>query len=223
MNKSRAPKIPPLLDNGQFVLNCVDKAKLFNDFFAKQCTLLLNDSILPDFYFITDKRIDYVNISDDDILSLIRKLNPNKASGSDGISGQMLKLCDSSVVVPLKIIFKNVLDTSVYPDMWKVADVTPIFKKEDKQLVKNYRPISLLPICGKIFEKLIFNSLYSYLSSNGLITKNQSGFIPGDSCTNQLLFLINEIHEAFENPSSLEVRAVFLIFLKLLIRCGMKD
>ena len=210
MNKSRAPKIPPLLDNGQFVLNCVDKAKLFNDFFAKQCTLLLNDSILPDFYFITDKRIDYVNISDDDILSLIRKLNPNKASGSDGISGQMLKLCDSSVVLPLKIIFKNVLDTSVYPDMWKVADVTPIFKKEDKQLVKNYRPISLLPICGKIFEKLIFNSLYSYLSSNGLITKNQSGFIPGDSCTNQLLFLINEIHEAFENPSSLEVRAVFL-------------
>ena len=102
------------------------------------------------------------------------------------------------------------MQTSVYPDMWKLADVSPIFKKEDKQLVKNYRPISLLPICGKIFEKLIFNSLYTYLSSNNLITKNQSGFIPGDSCTNQLLFLINEIHEAFENQSSLEVRAVFL-------------
>ena len=206
----KAPKIPPILDNGMFVLNCIDKAKLFNDFFAKQCSLLFNDSVLPDFHFTTEKRIDCVNISDDDILSLIRKLNPNKASGSDGISGQMLKICDASVVLPLKIIFKNILDTSIYPDMWKVADVTPIFKKEDKQLVKNYRPISLLPICGKIFEKLIFNSLYSYLSSNGLITKNQSGFIPGDSCTNQLLFLINEIHEAFENPSSLEVRAVFL-------------
>ena len=88
--------------------------------------------------------------------------------------------------------------------------MTPIFKKEDKQLVKNYRPISLLPICGKLFEKLIFDSLYVYLSSNGLITKNQSGFVPGDSCTNQLLFIINEIHEAFENPKCLEVRAVFL-------------
>ena len=210
MNKSRAPKIPPILDNGSFVLNCADKAKLFNDFFAKQCSLLLNDSVLPDFHFITEKRIDLVNISDEDILSLIRKLNPNKASGSDGISGQMLKICDTSVVLPLKIIYANILDSSVYPDMWKVADVTLIFKKEDKQLVKNYRPISLLPICGKIFEKLIFNRLYLYLSSNCLITKNQSGFIPGDSCTNQLLFLINEIHEAFENPSSLEVRAVFL-------------
>ena len=210
MNKSRAPKIPPILDMGKFILNCSDKAKLFNDFFAKQCTLLLNDSILPEFYHKTEERIDNVNILDEDILMLIRKLNPNKASGSDGISGQMLLICDESVVLPLGIIFKNILDTSVYPDLWKVADVTPIFKKEDKQLIKNYRPISLLPICGKIFEKLVFNKLYSYLSANNLITKNQSGFIPGDSCTNQLLFLVNEIHEAFENQSSLEVRAVFL-------------
>ena len=210
MNKSRAPKIPPILDMGNFILNCSDKARLFNEFFAKQCTLLLNDSVLPEFHYITDERIDNVNITDDDILLLIRKLNPNKASGSDGISGQMLLICDDSVVPPLRIIFQNILSTSVYPDLWKVADVTPIFKKEDKQLIKNYRPISLLPICGKIFEKLIFNKLYSYLSSNSLITKNQSGFVPGDSCTNQLLFLINEIHEAFENQSSLEVRAVFL-------------
>ena len=82
-------------------------------------------------------------------------------------------------------------------------------KKWVKQLV-DYRPISLLPICGNIFEKLIFRSLYSYLTTNNLITKHQSGFRPGDSCTNQLLFLVNEIHEAFENPKSLEVRAVFL-------------
>ena len=94
--------------------------------------------------------------------------------------------------------------------MWKVANVTPIYKKGDKQLAKNYRPISLLPICGKIFEKIVFGQLYSYLSGNGLLTKNQSGFRPGDSTTNQLLYLVNEIHEAFDNPKCLEVRAVFL-------------
>ena len=59
-------------------------------------------------------------------------------------------------------------------------------------------------------KKIIFISLYSYLNNNSLITQNQSGFRPGDSTTNQLLFLVNEIHEAFENPKSLEVRAVFL-------------
>ena len=67
-----------------------------------------------------------------------------------------------------------------------------------------------MPICGKIFEKIIFNSLYKYFNTNNLITKNQSGFRPGDSTTNQLLYLVNEIHEAFEDPKSLEVRAVFL-------------
>ena len=77
-------------------------------------------------------------------------------------------------------------------------------------MIKNYRPISLLPICGKIFEKIIFNNLYKYLNANNLITKNQSGFRPGDSTSNQLLYLINEIHEAFDDPKSLEVRAVFL-------------
>ena len=80
----------------------------------------------------------------------------------------------------------------------------------NRELIKNYRPISLLPICGKIFEKIIFNNLYNYFNANNLITKNQSGFRPGDSTTNQLLYLVNEIHEAFENPKSLEVRAVFL-------------
>ena len=94
--------------------------------------------------------------------------------------------------------------------MWKIANVTPIFKKGDKQLIKNYRPISLLPICGKILEKIIFNNLYAYLHRNNLITKNYSGFRPGDSTTNQLLYLLDEIHQAFDSIKSLEVRAVFL-------------
>ena len=120
----------------------------------------------------------------------------------------MLLICDIAIVVPL--IFDNILTSSVYPDSWKLANVSPIFKKEDNRLVENYRPISLLPICGKIFEKIVFDNLYSYLNNNKLITSNQSGFRPGDSTTNQLLYLINEIHEAFDNPKSLEVRAVFL-------------
>ena len=83
-------------------------------------------------------------------------------------------------------------------------------KKGDKQLIKNYRPISLLPICGKILEKIIFNNLYTYLHTNNLITKNQSGFRPGDSTTNQLLYLLDEIHQALDSTKSFEVRTVFL-------------
>ena len=122
----------------------------------------------------------------------------------------MLLLCDESVILPLKIIFTNILTISIYPSIWKVANVTPVFKKGDKQFIKNYRPISLLPIRGKILEKIIFNNLYSYLHTNNLLTKNQSGFRPGDSTTNQLLYLLDEIHQAFDSTKSFEVRAVFL-------------
>ena len=65
----------------------------------------------------------------------------------------MLLLCDDSVVLPLRIIFGNILSTDTYPDIWKFTNVTPIFKKGDKQLIENYRPISLLPLCGKMVEK----------------------------------------------------------------------
>ena len=73
----------------------------------------------------------------------------------------------------------------------------------------NYRPKSLLPICGKVIEHIIFNNLYIYLHTNNLITKNQSGFSPGDSITNQLLYLLDEIHQAFDGTKSFEVRTVF--------------
>ena len=71
----------------------------------------------------------------------------------------MLLLCDDSVILPLKIIFSNIMSTSSNFPQVRVNNVTPIFKKGDKQLVKNYRPLSLLPICGKILEKL-FSTIF---------------------------------------------------------------
>ena len=67
----------------------------------------------------------------------------------------MLKICDWSIVKPLLIIFNNSLNRGVFPDQWKKASVTPIHKKGNKNDITNYRPISVLPLCGKIFEKLI--------------------------------------------------------------------
>ena len=210
MNKSKAPKIPPLLVENKFILDCKEKATLFTNYFCKQCTLIITNSVLPAFTYKTDKRINQIQLSTNDIVSLICKLNPNKATGSDDISAQMLLLCGDTVALPLKIIFCNILDTGIYPNAWKLANVTPIHKKEDKQLIKNYRPISLLPICSKIFEKIIFDRLYNFLTVNDLITKNQSGFRPGDSTTNQLIDLIDTIHKSFDATPTLEVRAVFM-------------
>ena len=118
-----------------FIADCKGKAKHFKDFFSQQCQPIINASVLP-LNIFTDKGIDHITIQSDEIISVIRNLNPNKATGSDVISGQMLLLCDS-VVLPLKIICQNILVTSKYPDMWKLTNVTTIFKKGDKQLIKN--------------------------------------------------------------------------------------
>ena len=77
-------------------------------------------------------------------------------------------------------------------------------------MIKSYRPVSLLPVCGKIFEKIIFNSLFKYLEDNNMLNGNQSGFHPGDSCVHQLLSITHEIYKAFDANPSLEVRGVFL-------------
>ena len=117
MNKCRAPKIPPLLVNNLFILNCKEKAKLFTDFFSQQCKPVINHSILPNFNYLTNEEIEQIHIENEDIISLI----PNNANGSDGISGQMLLLCDDSVILPLKIMFRNILSAAIYPDMWKLS------------------------------------------------------------------------------------------------------
>ena len=91
--------------------------------FHYSASLLINNNVLPRFRFLTHKRIDRVTKENDEIISLLRKINPNKATGSDGISGQMLLLRDEFVILPLQIIFTNILTTPIYPDMWKLANV----------------------------------------------------------------------------------------------------
>ena len=89
---------------------------------------------------------------------------------------RMIKLSDNALVIPLKIIFENCLRRGVFPEIWKYANVVPVHKKNEKNLKGNYRPISLLPVFGKILEKLIYDSLYSHLASCDLLNPCQSGF-----------------------------------------------
>ena len=78
--------------------------------------------------------------------------------------------------------------------------------------LKSYRPISLLPICDKNFERLIYNDLFTFFTDYNLISPNQSGFRPGDSCVNQLLAITHEICKPFDD--GLEVRRAFLRYIK---------
>ena len=126
----------------------------------------------------------------------------HKAHGHDDIFIRLIKICDKSLVKPLIILFQNFIKSSHYPDIWKKSNIIPVHKKDDKQLIQNYRPISLLPIFAKIFEKAVFSRIYNFLLNERLLNLNQSGFRPSDFCINQLLAITHEIFESFNcNPS----------------------
>ena len=210
LNKNKVPSIPPLLENGIFVTDFSEKAQLFNDYFASQCSTIDTGSVIPTLTPKTTTVIADINISDEGILSIIRSLNPSKAHGCDEISVRMIRLSDTALIYPLKLIFTNCIRTGVFPDIWKLANIVPIHKRDQKNQLKNYRPISLLPIFGKIFEKLIYNAIYTHIVSCGLLNPNQSGFRPGDSTINQLLSITNYIFQAFDCNPPQDVRSVFL-------------
>ena len=209
LNNKKIPLIPPLFHENRFITDFKEKAEPLNSFFAKQCSLIRNDSELPtSLTFNTDNRLSTVSFSHKDVDKSIQNSNPNKAQDHDNISIRMLKICGSTIYRPLEIIFKEALSTGLFPSEWKKGNIVPIYKKGDKQVLKNYRPVSLLPICGKVFERLFFNEMFSFLLENNLVSPNQSGFKPGDSCINQLLSITHEIFQSFDE--GFEVRSVFL-------------
>ena len=103
------------------------------------------------------------------------------------ISIRMVKICDDSICKSLKLIFQSFLESGRFPSEWKKANVVPIHKKGDKQILKYYRPVSLLSITGEILERLLYDQMFEFFTENNLISDSHSGFKPGDSCINQLL------------------------------------
>ena len=151
---------------------------------------------------LTEHTLTSCDFSETDILRIINNQDSNKAHGHD------VNLCGETTCRPINIIFKVCLNTGKFPSEWKKGNVVPIYKKDDKQNVNNYCPVSLLPICGKMFERLIYNVMYDFVAENDLLSPSQSGFRSGDSYSNQLLSINHEILNAFDK--GLEVRGIFL-------------
>ena len=110
-----------------------------------------------------------------------------------------------------------------FPRGLKERQIIPVHKKESKNCLKNFGPISLLPIFSKIFERLFFNTLFNFFVQNQLFADCQSGFIPGNSCILQLLSISQEIHKSFECNPLEDVRGAFLDISKVSTKSVLKD
>ena len=141
-------------------------------------------------------------------LKLIKKLDPNKVHGHDVMSITMIKIWDASICKSLELIFRSCIENVKFPTESKKAIVILTHKKADEQNLKKYRPISLLPVARKIFERTLWNKIDEFFTGINLISPNQSGFKPSDSCINQLLPITHEIYKSFDD--GLEVQGIFL-------------
>ena len=116
LHNIKIPSIPPILASGKTITNIVEKANLFNNFFASQCTPLENTSKLPPLLMKTDKRLNTISFKDSDITSIIKSLKPAKAHGADNISIRIVQLCGDSITLALTLIFKFCLRNGTFPE-----------------------------------------------------------------------------------------------------------
>ena len=137
-------------------------------------------------------------VNDEEIISSISKLVTSKACGPNSIPTHILKTNLESLVSPIKYIINLSFSEGCFPQLLKLADVCPIFKKKDKNKCENYRPISLLSNLSKIFERAMHTRTYEFFESHSIFSNLQFGFRKKHSTTHALLEIIEKIKEKLD-------------------------
>jgi hypothetical protein len=206
-------EIPPIESNGIVYYSNKEKADIFNAHFISQSTLPDNDDPEPDVPTLDNQPVlDSIIISQDTVSKILKNLDSNKAVGPDLVHNRLLTAACDYISLPLANFFNKCLNDCAFPDPWKIANVTPIYKKGSKELCTNYRPISLLSCVGKVFESCVYKHVFGYLKENDILTSSQSGFIRGDSAINQLLCIYNDLCSSWDKGTNSQ--AVYLDITK---------
>ena len=170
------------IKTGTNVINTpTELAETFNLHFStvgkKLAAEIPNENMEPEAYMQrTQHRFSLKAPTVSTVYKLLENINVRKATGLDGVSNKLLKFAAHIVAPSLTEIFTTSINTGIFPTEWKIARVTPIFKKGKKNDLNNYRPISVIPTVAKILEKIVYEQLFSYFNDNNLLTSCQSGF-----------------------------------------------
>ena len=200
---------PPLKqpDGENYISDNAGKAKLFNDFFLSSNKIDTDNINLPNVNTVGNLELSTIVASEQDVIDQLHALDVNKSTGHDGLSPKLLKAASTAIAPSLTKLINLSLSKCKVPNIWKKANVIPIYKKGDKDIVNNYRPISILPVLSKVLERIVFKSVYNYLHEHNLLSTHQSGFRPGDSTVNQLAYMYHQFCEALDKKK--DVRIVF--------------
>ena len=151
---------PPLCKDDIVYTNDEDKANILNHFFTAQTILDDSNASLPSVNQIAAYKLESISISACEVEDILKTLKTGKAAGPDSIDNRLLKELARPLSTPLTDLFNFSLSNGKVPSLWKQANVTPVFKKNDPSDVSNYRPISLLNTIGKVLEKIVHKYIY---------------------------------------------------------------
>ena len=161
---------------------------------------------------ICQEEILNIDFNEKDVVDAIKDIPMHAAPGPDKVPASLLKECANQLSKPILIIWKKSLETGEIPDILKLQTIIPLYKKGNKTLPENYRPVSLTSHLMKLFERILRKKLMKHIEKNNLISKNQHAFLSGRSCMSQLLEHIEYVLQALENNYNIDV--VYLDFAK---------
>ena len=206
--KKRREIKPIFVINNERVTNRRVIANEFNKYFASIASNL-NEAYSKDDTSVTTSPAftDYlpgsvtssIYLQDCDCAEIKDIINELKNGKSSDIPIHVIKKSSEVIAPHLVKYFNKCLQEGHFPDELKTGRISPIYKKEDEQLLENYRPVSTLPVFGKILEKLIYSRLYSFLISKGIINENQFGFRKGHSTSHALNYSVEHIQSLIKN------------------------
>ena len=200
--------IPTLQDSNGTYSTTRDKAAVFCDLFAKKCTIEDANDAAPTVQSSTTETLTKMVFRPRDIKRVLKRLDPSKATGPDGIGNRVLRECASCLATALTKLFRYSFSRGYFPAAWKLASVVPVHKKKLRSNPENYRPISLLCNISKVMEFFVNKELRKHLFSNGLINSNQFGFRPKHSAPDLLTFVSHQWMSCLNNRQEAKVIAL---------------
>ena len=192
-----------VVHNGIKLSSPLDKAEAFNNFFASTFQQPSLSSALPSIHPVTTSLLSDIQLIVPEVLQNLLSLDISKSAGPDGIPARLLRECAVQIAPSLTDLYNLSLSSGKIPTEWKTANVTPVFKKDSKNSVSNYRPISLLPIVSKVLEKCILKKVFNHFEK--YLSDFQFGFIKGRSCVSQLLSVFHEIGSLLDTNTEIDV------------------
>ena len=199
-------------DDGTLTSDDAEKAEILNKQFTSVFTEEDLTNIPVDEPLPVLNKLDNFEIKQNEVKKFLKALRTQKSCGADKVHPYLLKHLAEHLSIPITIIFNISLSTGEVPSIWKEGIVTALFKKGNKSLASNYRPITLTSIVCKILEKIITHKIHQHLIENNLEDKYQHGFTPKKSTVTNLIEALNIWTEALSHGLPIDI--IYLDFQK---------